>query len=238
MERKSPATVKNAKIPKHITKIGMASEQYYELKLYIKSIAIPGTPAFEGERLSNKRSKLSYHQWLNNTLKDIGPKFFPEGGNGLVWPEDRDRIYKAVHQVVRILSIRIRKKYHKRELRESGGNGEEMAQDNNLGEGKAAVETDDTSGKEDDMILDEDEKYAQWEEEEEKVMALMMAMDQLNQDDDTMEEGTDAEPIELEDLLDLMKPEMFTHFPNLDDGYFDWDEIMDSKFPESLLFDI
>lgn len=108
------------------------------------------------------------------------------------------RIYEAVHQVVRTLSIRLRKNYKRGQLRAvhegEGENGMEMVQDD-----------DHYDGKEDlifikEVILIEDEKYAQWEGEEEN----MMAADQENQAKDTVK-GMYAEPIELEDFLGLMK---------------------------------
>ncbi|CUS12674.1 unnamed protein product [Tuber aestivum] len=104
-----------------------------------------------------------------------------------------------------------------------------MAQDEEAHEGEAG---DDTDSEEGVMVLDEDERYAQWEQEEEKMRVILASADRENQDDDTVEEGMDAEPIELEDLLGLMKPEMFANFPNLDDEYFDWDEILDPSSPE------
>jgi len=100
MGRKSQATIRNAKIPKHITKIAMTPEQYYELKVYIKSIILPGTPAYEYERLSNKESKQIHHQWLNSVLEVMGPKFFQEGSKGLVWPVD---YHKYVAYVISFL---------------------------------------------------------------------------------------------------------------------------------------
>ena len=99
---------------------------------------------------------------------------------------------------MRTLCIRIRKNYKKRELRAAhkgaGDNEMEMIQ-----------EGDHYDGKEDlifikEVILIEDEEYAQWEGEAED----MMAADQENQAKDTIK-GMYAEPIELEDLLGLMK---------------------------------
>ncbi|PUU73706.1 hypothetical protein B9Z19DRAFT_1134600 [Tuber borchii] len=234
MGRKSRATIRNTKIPKHLTKIAMTPEQYYKLKVYIKSIILPGTPAFEYEHLSSKEIKQIHHQWLNNALEMIGPKFFQEGSRGLVWPKDYNKIYKVVHQVVRASSIGIRKNYKKKELRAiregAGDNEMEMTHDGHY-DGKDADDTDDTDVKE-DVILDEDEKYAQWEGEE-KMMAVLMATDQESLVKN-MIKGMGAEPIELEDLLGLMKPEVFAHFPNLDNEYFNWDEIMDPSSPESV----
>ena len=115
------------------------------------------------------------------------------------------RIYKAVHRVVRTLSIGVRKNY-KRELRAVGEGADhnemEMTQDNDHYDGKDADDTDDTNVKE-DVILDEDEKYAQWEKEKMRAM-MTIAVDQENQIKNTIK-GVDAEPIELEDLLGLMK---------------------------------
>ena len=110
------------------------------------------------------------------------------------------RIYKAVHQVVRTLSIGIRKNYKKelRAVREGAGDNEmEIIQDD-----------DHYDGKEDlifikEVILIEDEEYAQWEGEEE-MMPMLMAADQENQVKDTVKEMY-AEPIKLQDLLGLMK---------------------------------
>ena len=96
MGRKSQATIRNAKIPKHLTKIAMTPEQYYELKVYIKSIILPGSPAFECEHLSSKEIKRTYSQWLKNALEVIGPKFFQEGSKGLVWPEDYNKYVSFV----------------------------------------------------------------------------------------------------------------------------------------------
>ncbi|CUS12675.1 unnamed protein product [Tuber aestivum] len=234
MERKSPGSTRKARIPKHITKISMTSDKYYELKVYIKSIVVPGTPAFEFRRLGNGTNKKSYYIWLHKTLEQIGPSFFPSGKRGLVWPEDYDQIYKAVHQVVRVLSIGIRKNYYRRNPRavQKGSSDDEMevVQDEEPHGGAAG----DTDTEEDFAALDEDVRYAQWEEEEERMREILEAADRDNQDDDTVEEGMDAEPIELEDLLGLMRPEVFAHFPNFDDEYFDWDEILDPSSPEPI----
>ncbi|CUS12673.1 unnamed protein product [Tuber aestivum] len=233
MGRKSLGVTRKARIPGHITKISMTPNKYYELKVYIKSVVVPGTPAFELRRLSHGTSKNSYHLWLHKTLEDIGPRFFPSGTRGLAWPDNYDQIYKAVHQVVRVLSIGIRKNYYRREPRAaqrgSSDDEMEMAQDEELHEGEVS---DDTDSEEDVMVLNKDRTYVQREQEEEKRMAIQAARDQENQDDDTVEEGMDAEPIELEDLLGLMKPEVFANFPNVDDEYFDWDEILDPSSPE------
>ena len=96
MGRKSRATIRNVKIPKHLTEFSMTPEQYSDLKVYIKSIILPGSPAFECERISNKEIKQIYHQWLNNALEVIGPKFFQEGWEGLVWPENYVRYVSFV----------------------------------------------------------------------------------------------------------------------------------------------
>ncbi|CUS12668.1 unnamed protein product [Tuber aestivum] len=235
MGRKPPGTTRKSRIPKHITKICMTSDKYYELKVYIKSVVVPGTPAFEFRRLGHGANKKAYHLWLHKTLEEVGPRFFPSGVRGLVWPEDYHKIYKAVHQVVRVLSIGIRKKYYRKNLRPAqGGSSDdeiEMAQDEEAHERETS---DDTDTEEDVMALDEDERYAQWEQEEEKMRVILAAADRENQDDDTVEEGMDAEPIELEDLLGLMKPEVFANFPNVDDEYFDWDEILDPSSPEPI----
>jgi len=87
MVRKIPETVRTSRPPRHIVEIGMTKEQYFELKVYIKSIVLPGTPPFEGKRIDSKDTV--YRQWLNNALEEIGPRFFPKDGNGLAWPEER-----------------------------------------------------------------------------------------------------------------------------------------------------
>ncbi|KAG0635522.1 hypothetical protein HOY80DRAFT_1093114 [Tuber brumale] len=221
MGRKPAETIKNARTPGHITEIGMTSELYYELKVYIKSLIVPGTPAFECERLTSKESKEIYDQLTNNILNDIGPKLFPGGANGLVWPEDRNRfaeeffnrliverwdsIYKAVNQVVRVLSSRIRNKYKKGESRAAGEKGDnnelKMAQDN-LHKGNTTAETDDTGGKKDDITPDEYEKFAGLEQEEEE--AFMIAMGQENPGANMMDEGMDPEPADQEYQAGLM----------------------------------
>ena len=108
---------------------------------------------------------------------------------------------------MRVLSIGIRKTHKKKELRaareKEGGNQMEMAQDGN--HGHYEVGDADGTGVEEYMIPDDDEKYAQWEEEENKMMAMMKPIDQENQDGNLMQEGMDAEPIGLEDFLGLMK---------------------------------
>jgi len=83
-------TVRSSKMPKHIAKIAMGHEKYYELKVHIKSIVAPGTVPFKCTHFT-KENKQIYRQWLNNALEEIGPRFFPGGEKGLVWPED----YKA-----------------------------------------------------------------------------------------------------------------------------------------------
>ncbi|KAG0635524.1 hypothetical protein HOY80DRAFT_1025005 [Tuber brumale] len=230
MGRKSLGATRKAKIPKHITKIAMTSEKYYDLKVYIKSIIIPGTPAFECNRLGNNSSKQAYRLWLHNLIEEIGPRFFPTGGRGLAWPEDYDQICKAVHQVVRALSIGIRKSYKMRGLgavKETGREKMEMAQGGELHGGAAA---DNTDAEEEVMMLNGHEVYVERVQEEER---MMMAMDQGNQDNNTMDEDMNAEPIEMEDLLDaMMKPEVFANFPNLDDEYFDWYEVVDPMCPD------
>ncbi|CUS12667.1 unnamed protein product [Tuber aestivum] len=235
MGRKSLGVTRKSRIPKHINKISMTPDKYYELKVYIKSVVVPGTPAFEFRRLGHGANKKAYHLWLHKTLEEAGPRFFPSGKGGLACPEDYHKIYKAVHRVVRALSIGIRKSYYRRNPRAvQGGSSDdevEMAQDEEAHERETS---DDTDTEEDVVVLDEDERYAQWEQEEEKMRAILASADRENQEDDTVEEGMDAEPIELEDLLGLMKPEVFANFPNVDDEYFDWDEILDPSSPEPI----
>lgn len=92
MGRKSAETVHSIKTPKHILEIGMTPDEYFDLKVDIKSIiALPGMPGFEGKRFNSKENEKAYRQWLHNALLQLGPKFFPKGGKGLVWPEDYDR---------------------------------------------------------------------------------------------------------------------------------------------------
>jgi len=107
------------------------------------------------------------------------------------------------------MSIGIRKN-HQKELRATRGeardNETKMTREDHHHEVKGGDETDDTDDTDvkEGMALNEDEKYAQWEQEE-KMMAMMMAIDQENQEGGAIEEGMDVEPIELEDLLGLMK---------------------------------
>lgn len=92
MGRKSAETVHSVKTPKHILEIGMTPDEYFDLKVDIKSIiALPGMPGFEGKRFNSKENEKAYRQWLHNALLQLGPKFFPKGGKGLVWPDDYDR---------------------------------------------------------------------------------------------------------------------------------------------------
>ncbi|RPA95881.1 hypothetical protein L873DRAFT_1812217 [Choiromyces venosus 120613-1] len=104
-------TVKKARVPKNITKIGMTPEQYYELKVYIKTIVVPGTPPFDFRPLATHEQKVAYHQWVANALKTIGPRFFPGGAGTLVWPRDQDKIYSTISGVVHVLRPGCRKNY-------------------------------------------------------------------------------------------------------------------------------
>ncbi|RPA88541.1 hypothetical protein L873DRAFT_1062125 [Choiromyces venosus 120613-1] len=104
-------TIKSMTIPRHITVTGMTPARYYQLKLHIKSILIPGTPALNNNRFADNDNIEAHRQWLSNALEVIGPRFFPTGGSGYCWPEDRNGIYKAVHLVVRELSLKIRSRH-------------------------------------------------------------------------------------------------------------------------------
>jgi len=88
MGSKSPEITSADKPSKRITEIGMTPEAYHELSVHIKSIILPGTLALECSGPGGIESKIVYHQWFDNALEEIGPKFFPRGANGLVWPED------------------------------------------------------------------------------------------------------------------------------------------------------
>ncbi|KAG0128091.1 hypothetical protein HOY82DRAFT_612524 [Tuber indicum] len=212
--------------PNYATEIGMTPEQYHELKVYIKSIILPGTPAFGCTRLGDKESKKAYHQWFNNALEEIGPKIFPKGGKGLVWPEDYAGIYMAVHEVVQILRIGIGggcgegDDFEAVEGETKGCDEMEMAEDDGLSEGESA---DDTDLEEDDEIVDE--QIAQDEQENQ----MMMGEDYRNRL--AMEEGVETDTI---GLLGLTKHEVFAHFPSLAEGCFDWDEVVGSISPESV----
>ncbi|KAG0633405.1 hypothetical protein HOY80DRAFT_1006036 [Tuber brumale] len=219
------------KSPNYITEIGMASEQYYELKVYIKSIILPGAPAFECNHLGDNESKKAYHQWFNNALEEIGPRFFPQGGafNGLRLLR-YNRIYKAVHEIVQVLSIGIRKDYEKTDNlgvveRETEDCDEvEMVQDYELYDGESASDTD---FEENDEPVDVE---VAWGEKEDR----MIVMGQNYKNRQAMEEGVEAAAIGLEDVLGLMKPEVFAHFSSLAEGCFDWDEVVGSISPESV----
>ncbi|RPA88324.1 hypothetical protein L873DRAFT_1503488, partial [Choiromyces venosus 120613-1] len=111
MVRKPISAAKRVTTPKHITVTGMTPARYYQLKLHIKSILIPGTPALNNNRFADKENMEAHRQWLSNALEVIGPRFFPTGGNGYSWPQDQNGIYKAVHLVIRELSLKIRSRH-------------------------------------------------------------------------------------------------------------------------------
>ncbi|KAG0130844.1 hypothetical protein HOY82DRAFT_539794 [Tuber indicum] len=227
MARRPAKTVKTVKIPKHISEIGMTPSQYFDLKVHIKSITLPGTPGFEGKRFDNRDSEQVYRQWLDSVLLEIGPKFFPGGRKGLVWPEDYNGIYKAVHQVVRTLSYKIRKD-HGKEMEgvmeveggtENDETGVEMSGDGDGPAGNADI------GK-DVMVIDQEIEES-WEREKEE-----MVTEQYGRDQEATEEDFETAAIELEDLLDLMRPEVFAPLPDLTDEDFHWGEVADSRCPE------
>ncbi|CUS12678.1 unnamed protein product [Tuber aestivum] len=214
MVRTHIETVRTGKLPKHITEIGMSAEQYYHLKVYIKGIILPGTPAFDSNPFDSK--DIIYRQWLKIALEKIGPKFFQKGQNKLVWPEDSYGISNAVHQVVRNFSFKIKKKYKTAGLRaprsRAEGGKAEMAQDGKHGEGGGS----DTDVAEDATRADTD-----------------VAEDATRADQEVGLE-MDTADIEFKYLLSLMKPEAFTQFPDLDDECFNWDEVEDSNTQDSV----
>ncbi|PWW80737.1 hypothetical protein C7212DRAFT_361263 [Tuber magnatum] len=225
MRRTSASTIKAAKIPKHIIEINMTPEQYFGLKIYIKSIVLPGTPGFEGKRLASKNT---YRQWLNHALQEIGPKFFPGGKKGLVWPLDYDRIYGAVNQVIQAMSYQIRKDHKKKmgRLRVAGGekDNDEMGvveDGEHCGGGLADTEVDE------DITMVDEEFFREQKQEMEAIVT-----GQNGPDGDATGAEMEAEPIELEDLLDFVKPEVFAEFPDLADEQFDWVGITGSTRPE------
>ncbi|RPA95854.1 hypothetical protein L873DRAFT_1791958 [Choiromyces venosus 120613-1] len=159
--------------------IAMTTEKYYDLKVYIKTIILPGTLPFESGRSTNPASKGGYQKWIKSELRLIGPRFFPRGAERLVWPKDYDDCWEGVKE------------------------------------------------------LDEDERYAEWEKEEEMMIEMIEMMEKKIPVEDSME-GMDAEPLELEDVLGLMKPEMFSNFPDFVDEHFDWDAVLDVRKPEPI----
>ncbi|RPA95856.1 hypothetical protein L873DRAFT_1812165 [Choiromyces venosus 120613-1] len=243
-------TVRYARIPKHISAISMTPEQYYGLKVHIKTIVAPGTPAFELNRLGGPNTKRTYHEWLSAALVEMGPKFFPGGAGGLVWPLDYDKIYNAVHQVVRVMSITIRLAHQREQVQ--GGSVVPGAAPGASPLATAIVSS--VAGPvagpvaspitapvatrvatpvatpvgadvgvgvgEDVSQLNKDERYAEWEKEEQMMINMIEKMEDENPAEDLME-GMDAEPLELEGVLELMEPEMLGDFPDLVDENFD-----------------
>ncbi|KAG0635520.1 hypothetical protein HOY80DRAFT_1025041 [Tuber brumale] len=220
MERKPGKTVKTAKIPKYITKIGMTPSQYFDLKVHIKSIILPGTPGFESKRFDSRDREQAYRQWLDDVLLELGPRFFPRGGKG---------IYKAVHQLVRTSSYKIRKAHGKEmggvmvvkggagnDEAEAGLSGDGGGPAGNPGIGKDAVVVDEETG------------------ENQKQARETMVTEQDDHDREATEEEMEAAAIELADLLDLMKPEVFAPLPDLTDEDFDWGEVADLRYPEQV----
>ncbi|KAG0129959.1 hypothetical protein HOY82DRAFT_610102 [Tuber indicum] len=225
MAKNSPNTIKTAKTPKHIIEISMTPEKYYELKVYLKSILLPGTPPVECKRLDIGDNKRVYRQWINNALEEIGPKFFPGGrGKGLVWPEDHVGIYKAVHQVVRALSIGVRNNYKK--------NGGLVAVEEHINRDEMGMAQGDSDV---EGVVEAVDKEVSKETQKDEVMAIMTNQD--DQNEDSLEEWMDAPAIELEDLLGVkIGPEMFAHIPDLAEDNFDWEEIMDWNSPEPVRY--
>ncbi|KAG0640803.1 hypothetical protein HOY80DRAFT_1021715 [Tuber brumale] len=226
MGRKPAKTVKTVKTPKHITEIGMTPNQYFDLKVHIKSITLPGTPGFEGKRFASRDSEQVYRRWLDNALLELGPRFFPGGGKGLVWPEDYDGIYKAVHQVIRTLSYKIRKDHRKKMegvMVVEGGTWNDETKVEIFGDGGGLAGHTDIG---EDVVIDEEIGENQKQEKD------MMVTEQYDHDKEATEEEIEAAIIELEDLLDLMKPEVFAPLPDLTCEDFDWGEVADARCPE------
>ncbi|KAG0130843.1 hypothetical protein HOY82DRAFT_648006 [Tuber indicum] len=227
MARISATTIRAAKAPKHIINIGMSPDEYFELKIHIKSIVVPGTPGFEGKR---SRNKVEYRRWLGQALEEIGPKFFPGGGKRLVWPVDYDRIYGAVDQVIQALGYKIRRDHKKVEGLEvdKGEKNDEMGMVENGEHCEGGL--DDTNIDEDAFMIDPE--FAQ----EKKQVMEISAMGQNDVDGEAagakMEPEMEPGPTELEDLFDLLRPEVFAEFPDLADEHFDWAGITDSQRPE------
>ncbi|RPB00599.1 hypothetical protein L873DRAFT_1805077 [Choiromyces venosus 120613-1] len=73
-------------MPKYIKVTGMTAAGYFDLKVHMKTLLLPGTPGFEKRQFGNKECMDIYRNWLNYALETIGPRFFPEGGSGLIWP--------------------------------------------------------------------------------------------------------------------------------------------------------
>ncbi|CUS12992.1 unnamed protein product [Tuber aestivum] len=231
MGRKSTETIKTSKTPKYIAETGMTPNQYFDLKVHIKSITLPGTPGFEGKRFSSRESERAYRQWLHNALLQLGPKFFPGGGKGLAWPQDYEGIHKAVHQVVRSLSYKIRKNYANQVERVSvaGGkawNDKTKAETPEAGDRCGCGPICDSDVDEGVVMIDKEVGREQNQVEEVTVTK------QHHQDREVTEEEMKAAAIGLEDLLDLMRPEVSPQLPDLTMEDFDWDEVADTECPE------
>ncbi|RPA95857.1 hypothetical protein L873DRAFT_1791961 [Choiromyces venosus 120613-1] len=225
MEKKYQGTKRSAPIPKHITSIGMSTEQYYELKVFIKLTVLPGTPCYDMRLSKGKEGRESSRKWLDSALGEIGPRLFPRGGKGLVWPENYTEIYGAVYTVIRSLSANIRKDYKKKEdlkvTKETlSDDGKELLQHTADPEPRGSASTD---FEEDLMIIDEE---VQMQNNSRMRVRLEEHSDEL----------TNAAELELEDLLDLMKPEAFAQFPGLADEGFDWDDVDDPYTVDALRY--
>ncbi|RPA95858.1 hypothetical protein L873DRAFT_1845696 [Choiromyces venosus 120613-1] len=244
MPRRSSETIKTTKPPKYIADTGMNAEGYYYLKIYIKSIIVPGTPPLEYDRFDVKDDV--YCQWLHNALKEIGPRFFPGGEGALVWPLDYTEIFKTVHRAIRVLTPKI--KHHYREF--GRGYFENQALDNQTDSAQAEAYDADDSGdtevengepencdddydgdtavEEDAMMVDGEVVPEELDEE------ITLITDQDDQGEYMRDKRMDAAATELKDLIDLMKPESFSQLPDLADDCFDWEEAEDSNILDTV----
>ncbi|RPB00597.1 hypothetical protein L873DRAFT_1842982 [Choiromyces venosus 120613-1] len=214
MDKSSLSTHKTTKTPKYITVTGMTPTQYYHLKLYIKSILLPGTPALNKQCFETQQSLEVYQQWLNNALEVIGPRFFPVGGSGYIWPTDHERIYKAVHFVVRDLSWKIRKS---NQMKMGAGLGADLQNaEDGENHGAGAADAIVVAG----VILVDEEMQTQGKHED---LGIVLQ----EQGREATDEEMDASFLELQDLLVLMIPEVATALPDLVDEEIDWDELLE-----------
>ncbi|RPB00600.1 hypothetical protein L873DRAFT_1788952 [Choiromyces venosus 120613-1] len=205
-------------MPKYITITGMTPENYFNLKVHIKTLLLPGTPGFEKKPWGNKESTPIYREWLNQVLDTIGPQFFPEGGSGLVWPTHYEGIYKAIRNVVVDLSWKMRKGYELKMEEETRAVFQAPeAEDGEPHEAGPAGTVDDLG----DVI---------------KVSGGVMQTQgqggdhgivMHEQDGRTTDEEMDGAVLGLEDLYLLTMHETSTGLPDLSGEEIDWDELLD-----------
>ncbi|RPB00595.1 hypothetical protein L873DRAFT_1788949 [Choiromyces venosus 120613-1] len=206
-------TVKTANIPKYITKTGMSVTRYFDLKVYIKSILHPGTPGFKDKRFETAKEVDEYRQWLDHALETIGPRFFPSGGSGLLWPRDYDGIYKAVHMVVRDLSYKLRKAYEKTAGQEREQSAKMEMEGDAEGDGIGTARGVPSHNSEDyvkylrDTTQEHNHNHGKEEAEEEEVMLPVVV--HLHHDKDLMVLGekTMPEHSQLEDVMPVGQPD-------------------------------